>query len=202
MKCPHCQSELTLPLSTYPDNNGTITVTRCFACNANITVREKNIRPNKLKRMTNSLKVALVLLFITMATTLSAQHYIGYQRGDILCLAGYNPDVKAIEMSVQAYNGITFELLEVDFATKAHYYYLNPINHQCESFAAVYSSVAAKDSLICLFDSLYQRVDYPNDPTAIAWIEYEDGINYERIVREFAPPTCLVILAITQKVEN
>jgi hypothetical protein len=137
-----------------------------------------------------------------MVTTLSAQHYIGYYRGDIMCLTGYDPAITAMELNVQTYKGTTFEILQVNYPTQAKYYYLNPINHQCEAFAAIYDSPAAKDSLISLFDSLYQRVEYPNDPNAIAWIEYEDGINYERVLREFAPPACLVVLAVTQKVEN
>lgn len=44
MNCPYCKSYATQPLSTYTNDDGTVvTVHRCLACHANITV-SKNVK--------------------------------------------------------------------------------------------------------------------------------------------------------------
>jgi hypothetical protein len=147
-------------------------------------------------------KFALILLFLSLIAICDAQHYIGEKKAYIITQFAYDVSVRKMSMNRESNYGLDYEVLMYRFGDRSQYYYINPTNDVCESHSALYDSPTAKDSLIRIFDKKYVRVDYPNDTCAMAWIEIEDGINYKRILRDFHPPTCLVVLAIDKKVED
>ena len=131
-----------------------------------------------------------------------AQHYIGEKKAYIITQFAYDASVRKMSMQRESSYGTDYEVLMYRFGDRTQYYYLNPNNDVCESHSALYDSPNAKDSLVKIFDKKYHRICYEQDTLAIAWLEYEDGINYKRILRDFHPPACLVVLAIDKKVEH
>lgn len=148
------------------------------------------------------IKLICLVALVMLVAVGKAQHFIGEPKPAIITHFAYDHSVKSMKMGREMSFGIDVEVLSYRFVDRTQYYYINPANNYCESFAALYDSPTAKDSLIAIYDKRYKRIEYPYDKEAIAWIEYEDGINYRRVLRDFHPPTCLVILALDKKVED
>lgn len=143
----------------------------------------------------------MILVFLCLSPAYT-QHYIGYNKAQIVTKFAYNPGVKRMTQAYETFDGNEMLLLTYMFNDRTQYYYVNPKNNVCESYAAMYTSLNAKDSLVKIFDAKYKRIPYFADTVAMAWLEYGDGINYRRILRDFHPPACLVILAVDKKVDD
>lgn len=147
-------------------------------------------------------KTALILFFLSLIAVCDAQHYIGENKAYVITQFAYDLDVRRITMNRERSHNVDYEVLTYRFADRSQYYYINPENNICESHAALYDSPTAKDSLITIFDRRYRRIPHSQDTLSIAWIEYGDGVNYKRVLRDFHPPACLVVLAVDKKVED
>lgn len=146
-------------------------------------------------------KITFILLFLAPLFGMT-QHYVGQKKSYILTQFVYDTEVTKMNLTRDTLRGVDVEILSYYFKNKTYYYYINPITRICEYYAALFNSATAKDSLIKIFDTKYKRVPHPMDETAIAWLEYDDGINYRYIVRDFNPPACLVVLGIIKNVED
>ena len=148
------------------------------------------------------LKIVLIVLILHIAIRDMGQHYIGFSKAYILTQQSYNPDVRKLIMQPETFKGDTMDVLIYYFKDRTQYYYVNRELGVCQSYSSFFESPTAADSLTRIYDAKYKRVARPSDTTAITWIEYGDGMNYLRIMRDFKPPTCLVILGIIQKVDD
>jgi hypothetical protein len=149
-----------------------------------------------------TIRIFLLALLVLFAFTSKSQHYIGKHKGDIISNYAYDHSVQKMSMKEETVQDVSMEVLSYYFYQHTYYYYLNINSGICETFAALFDSPTAKDSLIRVYDSRYKRMPVQQDTASIAWIEYGDGINYKRILRDFKPPTCLVILAIIKRIED
>jgi len=146
-------------------------------------------------------KILLIVLILHIAIRDMAQHYIGFSKEFILTQQSHNPEVKKLVMQPETFKGDTADVLIYYFKDRTQYYYINKENGICLSYASFFNSPTAKDSLMCIYDAKYERVASTSDTTSIMWIEYCDGINYLRVLRDFKPPTCVVILGVDKKVD-
>lgn len=201
MDCPHCNSKMTFVMSQYTNpNDDVVKVYRCTRCGNNFTTVTTDAKTTTVR--VNPLVAFCLAIFMMFAFTSNAQHFIGEPKGTIIGHFAYDQSVCKMAMKPETMYGRTLEVLSYYFGDRTQYYYINPDANVCESYAALFYRPTAKDSLIKVYDARYKRLPYTQDTVAVMWIEYGDGINYKRILRDFSPPACLVILAVDKKVED